>query len=280
MVASLFTATAASAAVTAEFFFGTLTAESDAGDPIVVTCAGGTAKVNGVDPQGEPAPCGAVDSVEISGGPDANAIDLDAVTAAAFPAVEYVASFGDEGNDTIAGSGVRDEIDGDADQDTIRGNAGDDSLNGGSGDDRVLGGGGDDTIIATLGNDTLDGQAGSDQYQLDLYDLGPSPRVADTGADGRDTVEIGDCEGVTVTAGQISLEGVSVAVSGIEGYPCGFAPPPAPPAPLPPPPPPPGSSARNACVVPRVRGRNLARAGCCSGAPTARPGRSRACARG
>jgi hypothetical protein len=254
-VASLLTATAASAAVTAEFFFGTLTVESDAGDPIVVTCARGTVKVNGADPEGEPAPCGTVDSIGISGGPDANAIDLDAITAAAFPTVEYVSSFGDEGDDSITGSGIRDEIDGDADQDTIRGNGGDDSLNGGSGDDRVLGGAGDDTLTATLGNDTLDGQAGSDQYQLELYDLGPSPRVADTGAEGTDTVDIGDCEGVTVTAGRISRDGVSVAVSGIEGYPCGFAPPPAPPAP-----PPPASSARNMCVVPPVRGRKLARA--------------------
>jgi RTX calcium-binding nonapeptide repeat (4 copies)/PASTA domain len=253
-VAALLTATAASAAVTAEFFFGTLTAESDAGDPIAVACSGGRAKVNGVDPEGEPASCGEVDSVEIDGGPGANTIELGAVTAAAFPAVEYVSVVGDEGDDTIAGSAMRDEIEGDDGQDTIRGNGGDDDLNGDAGDDRVLGGAGEDLLAATLGNDTLDGQAGSDTYQLDLIELGPSARVDDNGAEGTDRIEIGDCAGVTVTAGEISRDGIRVAVSGIESYPCGFAPPAAPPSP------PPAGSARTNCVVPRVRGRSLARA--------------------
>ena len=243
----------ASAAVTAEFDFGTLSASSDDADAIAVTCTGGIAKVNGVDPEGDPAPCGAVESVEITGGPGPNAIDLAAVTPTAFPAAEYVSVVGDEGADTIVGSGLSDEIEGDADDDTLRGNAGSDWLNGGEGDDRVFGGAGNDGISAAFGNDSLDGQADADTYQLDLSELGPGVRVTDTGAEGTDAIEVSDCEGVTVEAGRISFENARVVVSGIESYPCGFTPPPAPPAPPPP-------AARELCIVPRLRGRTLTRA--------------------
>ena len=244
---------AASAAVTADFAFGTLTASSDGADAIAVACSGGTAKVNGADPDGDPAPCGAVQSVEITGGPGANAIDLAAVTPTAFPGAEYVSLLGDEGADTITGSGLSDEIDGESGDDTLRGSAGNDSLSGGDGDDRVFGGAGDDGITAASGNDSLDGQGGSDTYRLDLADLGAGVRVADTGADGTDTIELADCEGVTVEAGRISSGTARVAVSGIESYPCGYTPPQAPPAP------PPGSG-RPVCLVPRLNGRTLTKA--------------------
>ena len=251
--AFLLTAAAASAAVTAEFFYGTLTVSSDGSDAITVACSGGTAKVNGSDPEGDPAPCGQVESVEIDGGPGPNSIDLSGVTAAAFSATSSVSAFGEDGADTITGSPLRDELQGDADDDTLRGNAGDDSLNGGEGADRVFGGAGDDAVSAAFGNDALDGQAGSDLYLLDLFDFGRSARVADTGAEGTDAIEVTDCEGVTVDAGQISWEGVRVAVSGIERYPCDFVPPPAPP-------PPPPHATKPACIVPKLRGRMLARA--------------------
>jgi hypothetical protein len=245
-------AAAASAAVTAEYFDGSLSVSSDAADAIVVTCAGGTTKVNGADPEGDPAPCSRVESVEVVGGPGANTIDLAGVTTAAFTSVQTVSVFGDEDNDTIAGTQHADELEGDLGDDTLRGNAGDDELGGGSGDDRVLGGAGNDTLYAAFGNDSLDGQAGSDTYRLDLYELGPSGRVADSGSGGTDAVDVGDCEGVTVDARQITREGARVELSGIETYPCGYVPPPAPPAP---------PSARKAgCVVPRLRGRSLAKA--------------------
>ncbi len=249
----LLTAAAASAAVTAEFFFGTLTVSSDGADAIAVTCSSGKAKVNGSDPEGDPATCGQVEVIEITGGPGSNAIDLSGVTAAAYTGAESISSFGEDGADTITGSALRDELQGDAGDDTLRGNAANDSLNGGEGDDRVFGGAGDDAISASFGNDALDGQAASDLYLLDLSDLGPSVRVADTGAEGTDAIELTDCEGVTVEAGQILREGVRVAVSGIERDPCDFVPPPAPP-----PPPPPAAKA--ACIVPKLRGRTLARA--------------------
>ena len=249
-------AAAASAAVTAEYFDGSLSVGSDAADPINVTCGGGTAKVNGADPEGDPAPCGQVQSVEVAGGPGSNAIDLAGVTTAAFTSVEVVVVAGDEGNDTITGSQLADELEGDLDDDTLRGNTGNDELSGGSGDDRLFGGAGNDTLFAVVGNDSLDGQAGSDTYRLDLFELGPGGRVADTGSEGTDAIDVGDCDGVTVEAGQISREGARVAVSGIETYPCGYVPPPAPPAPPPPPP----ASAKAGCIIPRLRGRTLARA--------------------
>lgn len=252
-LASLLIATAASAAVTAEFLDGFLTATSDAADPIEVTCAGGSAKVNGADPEGDTAACGAVESVEVEGGPGPNAIELSRMTAAAFPALERTEAIGYEGDDTIAGSGATDGLEGDAGDDTLRGNAGNDLLGGGSGSDRLFGGAGEDTLSADLGSDELDGQAGSDTYRLDLFDSGPSIRVADTGTEGTDTVELTDCTNVTVRAGEILIEGTTVTLSGIETYPCGFVPPPAPP-------PPPPAAAKDACVVPRLRGRTLARA--------------------
>jgi hypothetical protein len=252
----LLAASAASAAVTAEYFFGSLSASSDGSDSIAVTCAAGTAKVNGLDPEGGPAPCAEVEEVEVRGGPGPNAIDLTGITAALFPAVELVASAGDDDADSFAGSALADELEGDLGDDTLRGNAGNDALSGGEGSDRVFGGAGDDSILATFGNDTLDGQAGSDTYQLDLYDLGPAVRVADTGSEGTDTIELTDCDSVTVEAGQITREETRVTVSGIERYPCGYVPPAAPPSP---PPPSPSAGRKAACVVPRLRGRTLVR---------------------
>jgi Ca2+-binding RTX toxin-like protein len=253
VVGFLLTATAASAAVTAEFVFGTLTASSDADDAIAITCTGGTTKVNGGDPEGDPAPCGAVESVEILGGPGPNAIDLTGLTAAAFPAAEDIAAYGDEGNDTITGSPLADAVDGDEGDDTLRGAAGDDRLDGDDGSDTLLGGAGDDTLVAADGNDSLDGQAGSDTYRLDLFESTSSIRVADTGAEGTDAIDLLECEGVTVQPGRIVYEGAVVTVTGVETYPCGFVAPPAPPAPPP-------ARAAQACVVPRLRGRTLARA--------------------
>ena len=68
-------------------------------------------------------------------GPGSNAIDLTGLTAAAFPAVEYVSVLGEEGNDTVAGSPLGDELEGDDGDDTLRGAAGDDLLDGDDGSD-------------------------------------------------------------------------------------------------------------------------------------------------
>ncbi len=251
---SLMAVTAASAAVEAEFFSGTLEAFSDGADAIAVTCVGGRAKVNGLDPDGDPAPCAEVDTVEVTGGPDANAIDFSGITAAAFPNAESIGAFGDDGADTLSGSPLAEQLHGDLGDDTLRGNAGNDRLSGGEGDDRLLGGAGEDNLSVAFGSDTLDGQAGSDTYEIDFFELGPTMRIADTGADGIDVLELSDCEGVTFEPGLITREGTRITVSGIEGYPCGYVAPPAPPAPPPPP------AARAGCTVPKLRGRTLARA--------------------
>jgi RTX calcium-binding nonapeptide repeat (4 copies)/PASTA domain len=248
---------AASAAVEAEFFSGSLEAYSDGSDAIAVTCVGGRLKVNGLDPEGDPAPCGAVESVEITGGPGPNVVDFSGITAAAFPNAETIGAFGDDGADTISGGPLAEQLYGDLGDDTIRGNAGNDRLTGGEGDDRVLGGAGADLLSVAFGSDTLDGGAGSDKYEIDFYELGPTVRIADTGGEGNDAIEFSDCEGSTVEPGQISREGTRVVFTGIETLPCGFV---APPAPPPPPGPPPPAAAKNACVVPRLRGRTLAKA--------------------
>lgn len=249
----LLAAAAASAAVEAEFYDGSLEAFSDGSDAIAVTCAGGRTKVNGADPDGDPAPCGEVQSVEVTGGPGANAIDFSGITNASFPNADSLGASGEDGPDSISGGPLAEQLLGDVGDDTLRGNGGDDNLNGGEGDDRLLGGADADTLSVSFGSDSLDGQGGSDRYEIDFFELGPTVRVADTGGEGTDALELSDCEGATVEPGQISRAGTRIIVSGIETYPCGFVAPPAPPAPPPP-------AAKAACIVPKLRGRTLARA--------------------
>ena len=241
----LILAAAASAAVTSEFFFGTLSASSDGADAIAVTCAGGEVKINGADPDTGPALCAEVNDIAVSGGPGANTLDLDALAQVAFPQLTTVAALGNEGDDTIAGSPLSDEVDGGEENDVIRGNAGNDSLDGAQGSDRVFGGAGDDMLSAGFGSDTLDGQQGSDTYELDLVGIGDA-HVADTGTEGLDVITIPDCNDVRVEPTRISLGDASVAVSGIERFPCDYV--------LPP------EYRPDACLVPRVRGKALARA--------------------
>jgi Ca2+-binding RTX toxin-like protein len=245
VLAFLVSAAAASAAVTSEFFLGTLTASSDGADAIAVTCAAGTVKVNGADPDTGPELCAEVDSVAVSGGPGANTLDLDALGQGAFPRLASVAALGDAGDDTVAGSPLSDEVDGGEENDVIRGNAGEDALDGGEGSDRVFGGAGDDMLFAGFGSDALDGQQGSDTYELDLAELG-NARVADSGTEGLDVITIPDCNDVRVEPTRISKGDARVAVSGIERFPCHYV--------LPP------EYRPDACVVPRVRGKVLARA--------------------
>ena len=102
-----------------------------------------------------------IDSIAVTGGPDANSIDLKAVTGTAFPLLGSVAVDGGGGNDTINGSQLADVLDGGAGNDRIigddnqqdtfdvmRGGAGDDTLvwNPGDDDDINEGGAGDDTV--------------------------------------------------------------------------------------------------------------------------------------
>ncbi len=129
----------------------------------------------------------AVTKVLITGGDDANRIDLTGITAAVFdnPALRIEAHGGNgadtllgsdsvadsldggHGADSIVGNGLNDTLMGDDGNDTIIGGDGDDSINAGDGQDSVNGGLGNDTINAGSGQDSVDGSAGADSISGD-----------------------------------------------------------------------------------------------------------------
>ena len=128
----------ASAAIEATTTGGVLEVNSDAADPIAITCSGGgDVLVNGAAPDpGPAADCTAITAIAVNGGPGENAITLAGVTVAAFPNVTSVAVDAGDLDDAITGS----EHD-----DTIIWNPGDDN-------DINEGGPGDDTIEVNGGN--------------------------------------------------------------------------------------------------------------------------------
>ena len=120
-------------------------------------------------------------SLVVLGGDDANTIDLNGVTAAAFTSLTSISvdaangqdtvigspDFADSingghGEDTISGQGGNDTIVGGDGNDLISGGTGNDSINSGDGDDSVSGDDGDDTILAGNGQDTISGGNGND----------------------------------------------------------------------------------------------------------------------
>src|SRR5215204_5152600 len=133
---------AASAAVTSQVANGDLVVTSDAGDAVVITDVGGQVKLNGADPQSGPAASATIDSIAVTGGPDANSIDLKGVTGTAFPLLASVTVDGGGGNDRIIGDDNQQDT-----FDVMRGGVGDDTLvwNPGDDDDINEGGAGDDT---------------------------------------------------------------------------------------------------------------------------------------
>ena len=113
-----------------------------------------------------------VQSIVVIGGDDANTIDLNGVTAAAFTALTSISVDGDNGHDSITGSpdfgdsiigGHGDDtINGQGGNDTIKGSDGNDSIIAGTGDDSVFGGDGQDSITGDAGNDIIDSGDGND----------------------------------------------------------------------------------------------------------------------
>jgi DUF4097 and DUF4098 domain-containing protein YvlB len=95
---------AASAAVTSQVQNGDLTVTSDAGDSIVITDVGGNVKINGADPGNGPAASSTIDTIVVTGGPDANNIDLKGVNGNAFPILTSVSVDGGGGDDLINGT--------------------------------------------------------------------------------------------------------------------------------------------------------------------------------
>jgi Ca2+-binding RTX toxin-like protein len=144
----------ASAAVTSNVTNGVLSVASDAGDPIAITAdPGGGGNV----------PASTITAIDVTGGPDANDINLAGVnsTAGNFTALTTVDVNGGGGNDTINGSQLADTLAGGVGNDRIvgdnnpagtrdvsRGDAGNDTMvwNPGDGDDINEGGDGTDTV--------------------------------------------------------------------------------------------------------------------------------------
>ena len=162
----------ASAAVTSSVVDGVLTVESTAGDAIDVTVdAGNDVKVNGGNPGGGPdvVPASEITSIEVTGGPDANNINLGAVSDAAFTALTDVTVDGGGGGDTINGSQFADVLHGGAGNDRIIGDDNplttDDQSLGDSGDDTLVWNPGDDDDLneGGIGTDTIEVNGGGDE---------------------------------------------------------------------------------------------------------------------
>jgi Ca2+-binding RTX toxin-like protein len=192
-VALLALPAAASAAVTSGVAGGTLTVTSDAGDAITITCVANAVQVNGGNPGSGPAACDAITSIVVTGGPDANVIDLSGVSDrddavdTDYPAITSVTIDGAAGNDTITGSEHAD------------------ILRGGDGNDRIVG----DENKAAGSLDVFEGQAGDDTL---VWNPGHDSDKLD-GGDGADTIEVnggGGGEQFTVkpstTAGRVQFD--------------------------------------------------------------------------
>lgn len=155
----------------------------------------------------------AVTRLLITGGDDANLIDLTGLTAAVFnnPALS-VEAHGANGADTLLGSdSLNDSLDGGHGADSIVGNGGNDTLLGDDGNDTITGGTGNDSIDAGNGQDTVDGETGNDTIVAgdgeDLID-GSAGTDSIDGGDGSDTLRGGD-DGDLLNggAGNDSLDG-------------------------------------------------------------------------
>ena len=171
----------ASAAVVASAAGGVLTVTSDAADPIAITCAANAVKVNGADPA--PAqPCDDIATIDVTGGPGANAITLVGVTIAAFPDLTAVDVDGGAGDDTITGSEIDDDLVGGEDDDRIIG----DNNPAGTRDNSV-GGSGRDTLVWNPGDgdDTNEGGSETDTIEVNGGGGGEQFTVAPSATAGR-----------------------------------------------------------------------------------------------
>ncbi len=160
----------ASAAVTSGVANGALTVSSDADDPIAIICDAGWVKINGDDPDSGAANCAAITSIDVTGGPDDNDIDLSGVTAAAFPTLASVLVNGGAGDDDIEGSELADRLIGGVNDDDVSGNGGDDTIVWNPGHDSDLNEGGD-------GADTIEVNGGGAGEQFTVKPSGIADRV-------------------------------------------------------------------------------------------------------
>ncbi|MEZ5101815.1 MAG: hypothetical protein R3C15_18860 [Thermoleophilia bacterium] len=179
---------------------------------------------------------------------------------------------GGTGNDSLVGNQGSDRLLGEDGDDVLvtgstAGGLTADSLDGGAGTDRVASTGDvaftlSDTTLSGVGTSvlvsieraaltggagtnlvklegwsgeaTLDGAGAGDTYAITLTGATTSrTTIQDSGADGQDSLTLPDCTATTVTPTLVTRAGESIALSGVEGLPCGVtagapAPPPAP----------------------------------------------------
>ncbi len=174
---------------------------SQSGNVLVETSTG-TGSYSTLASVGTIAPAN-VHSIVVIGGDDANTIDLNGVTAAAFTGLTAITVDAGNGHDTIIGSpDFGDSIGGGNGDDTINGQGGADTIRGGDGNDSILGGIGDDSILGGDGQDTIAGDAGNDSI-----DSGDGDDVV-FGGDGNDSV-FGDTgqDALSGNAGDDTLNG-------------------------------------------------------------------------
>jgi Ca2+-binding RTX toxin-like protein len=153
--------------------------------------APGTVQIllNGIPASGFPTvSASAVTKLLITGGDDANLIDLTGMTSAVFNnAALVIEAHGGNGADTLLGSdSLAELLDGGHGADSIVGNGGNDTLLGDDGNDTISGGDGDDSIAAGDGQDVVDGNNGNDTILA-----GDGADVID-GSDGDDSIDGGD----------------------------------------------------------------------------------------
>ncbi len=138
----------ASAGVAAAFANGALSINgSGEVDDIVVTCEGGYVRVNAAAPSGGEVACSSVDSISVRAGAGGDQVSLEGVARSDFGGLTDVELLGEEGNDTLTGSGIGDRLDGGPGGDTLRGGDGPDELLTDGGGDQLVGGTGKDTVV-------------------------------------------------------------------------------------------------------------------------------------
>lgn len=126
---------------------GRLVVTSSAGDVMTVTTAGPAgSQVVAVNGKKLTVAVGAVQTLQVRGGPGNNTINLAAVMPAKFPALTTVLVDAGAGRDAVTGSAFADDLLGGPDRDTLRGGPGNDTLRGGGDRDLLDGGLGDDIV--------------------------------------------------------------------------------------------------------------------------------------
>ena len=132
-----------------------------ADDNVTVSCVAGNLQASGVGP-GDP--CADLEAIFVDPGGGEDSVNLSSVTAAAFPALDYVLVDTDEVGadevDGVTGSPLPDQIIGGS-SDILVGAAGNDLITGG---ETVSGGPGDDTIFEFLGSGPATGGDGDDRF--------------------------------------------------------------------------------------------------------------------